>query len=282
MSNIIREENCHARVDFDSFNKRIRVLDYEGMAEAATAKLLKAGKEQGYEKIIVFAKAYDQKNLTHKLFVPEGEISGYYNGHKAVLMARYLEPKRKETDRWDRQDHLIQTIYDQKQKSVANRSFPFSIREASVNDADSLARLYSEAFPLYPVPITDPAYIKKSMNGGTVYYACFDGKKLVSAASAEVNHKLCHAEVTDCATLSEYAGNSILTHLIHSLEKKMKEYGIFHVFSLARADSFGMNKTLFRLSYAYGGRLCNNCVIYKGLENMNIWHKQLCNIQLSR
>lgn len=63
--------------------------------------------------------------------------------------------------------------------------------------------------------------------------------------------------------------------LIEALEKEMAGEDIVHVFSLARASSFGMNAVLYHSGYQYGGRLINNCFIAEGLENMNIWCKQL-------
>ncbi|ALC81328.1 MULTISPECIES: putative beta-lysine N-acetyltransferase [Bacillus] len=271
----VQEEHCHAVVDYDLINKRIRVLDYEGKAAALADILIKTGKERGMEKIIIFAKTYDQKDLLQKLFLQEGEIDGYYNGYRALLMTYYLDQTRKTTNSWERQDHLLQTILNQSKKPIRDHGFSFQIREAKAEDSEMLTDLYKKVFPIYPAPITDRAYIEKTITGGSVYYTCFSGDTLISAAAAEINTKLGHAEITDCATLTEFAGHSILTRLIIELEKKVKQMGIFHVFSLARAESIGMNKTLCRQSYSYGGRLINNCVIFNGLENMNIWQKKL-------
>lgn len=113
------------------------------------------------------------------------------------------------------------------------------------------------------------------MNANTVYYIMLDHDRLISAASAEINPELGHAEITDCAVLPEYRGHSLTSFLIEALEKEMAGKDIFHVFSLARASSFGMNAVLYHSGYQYGGRLINNCFIAEGLENMNIWCKQL-------
>lgn len=113
------------------------------------------------------------------------------------------------------------------------------------------------------------------MNANTVYYIMLDHDRLISAASAEINPELGHAEITDCAVLPEYRGHSLTSFLIEALEKEMAGKDIFHVFSLVRASSFGMNAVLYHSGYQYGGRLINNCFIAEGLENMNIWCKQL-------
>lgn len=66
-----------------------------------------------------------------------------------------------------------------------------------------------------------------------------------------------------------------MNHLIAALEKEMADREIFHVFSLARAASYGMNAVLHQSGYSYRGRLINNCYIYESLENMNVWCKTL-------
>lgn len=80
--------------------------------------------------------------------------------------------------------------------------------------------LYKKVFRTYPTPVFDPAYIEKTMNTNTMYYVMFDHDRLISAASAEINPELGHAEITDCAVLPEYRGHSLTSFLIEALEKK--------------------------------------------------------------
>jgi len=62
---------------------------------------------------------------------------------------------------------------------------------------------------------------------------------------------------------------------LEKLEEELKRKGIFCSYSIARAQSFGMNAVLYQLGYTYRGRLINNCYIYDKLENMNMWVKDL-------
>ncbi|AGE63805.1 putative acetyltransferase [Bacillus subtilis XF-1] len=262
-------------MDHDGFNKRIRVVRYDGAIEKALPDIVAAAKEENAEKIIVYAKQHDESILAKQLFTPEGYLKGYYLGYSACVMVRYLSESRRQTDSYTEEQEIIEAIYRTAPR-LHNDSTPvFTMRKAETNDMYQLSMLYKKVFRTYPTPVFDPAYIEKTMNANTVYYIMLDHDRLISAASAEINPELGHAEITDCAVLPEYRGHSLTSFLIEALEKEMAGKDIFHVFSLARASSFGMNAVLYHSGYQYGGRLINNCFIAEGLENMNIWCKQL-------
>ncbi|OOE18101.1 putative beta-lysine N-acetyltransferase [Bacillus subtilis] len=271
----IKSSGVTAVLDHDGFNKRIRVVRYDGAIEKALPDIVAAAKEENAEKIIVYAKQHDEPMLVKQLFAPEGYLKGYYLGHSACVMVRYLSESRRQTDSYTEEQEIIEAIYRTAPR-LRNDSKPvFTMRKAETNDMYQLSMLYKKVFRTYPTPVFDPAYIEKTMNANTVYYIMLDHDRLISAASAEINPELGHAEITDCAVLPEYRGHSLTSFLIEALEKEMAGKDIFHVFSLARASSFGMNAVLYHSGYQYGGRLINNCFIAEGLENMNIWCKQL-------
>jgi hypothetical protein len=62
---------------------------------------------------------------------------------------------------------------------------------------------------------------------------------------------------------------------LERLEEVLRLQRIYCVYSIARAQSFGMNAVLHGLDYQYRGRLINNCYIFEKLENMNMWVKDL-------
>lgn len=132
-------------------------------------------------------------------------------------------------------------------------------------------------FQIYPTPLHDPEYVKKTLMEGTIYYVYFYQGKIVSAASAEVNSFYKNAELTDCATLPEHRKYGLMKIILRELEGELKRQGIFCAYSIARSLSFGMNAVLYQLGYKYRGRLMNNCYIYDKLENMNMWVKNLAN-----
>ncbi|MCY8273595.1 putative beta-lysine N-acetyltransferase [Bacillus inaquosorum] len=271
----IKSNGVTAVLDHDDFNKRIRVVRYDGAIEKALPDIVAAAKEEDAEKIIVYTKQHDEAVLAKHLFVPEGFLKGYYLGHPACLMVRYLTEKRRQTDSYIEEQETIEALYRTAPHHHSETTPVFTMRIAETNDMYQLSMLYKKVFRTYPTPVFDPAYIEKTMNENTMYYVMFDHDRLISAASADSNPGLGHAEITDCAVLPEYRGRSLTSLLIGALEKEMAEKDIFHVFSLARAASFGMNAVLYHSGYQYGGRLINNCYIAEGLENMNIWCKHL-------
>ncbi|TYS11470.1 putative beta-lysine N-acetyltransferase [Bacillus subtilis] len=271
----IKSNGVTAVLDHDSFNKRMRVVRYDGAIEKALPDIVAAAKEEDAEKIIIYTKQHDVAVLAKQLFAPEGYLKGYYLGHPACVMVRYLTEKRSQTDSYIKEQEMIEALYRTVPHLRTENRPSFTMRKAETNDMYQLSMLYKKVFRTYPTPVFDPAYIEKTMNENTMYYVMFDHERLISAASADMNPELGHAEMTDCAVLPEYRGHSLTSFLIEELEKEMAEKEIFHVFSLARAASFGMNAVLYRSGYQYGGRLINNCYIAEGLENMNIWSKHL-------
>jgi hypothetical protein len=73
--------------------------------------------------------------------------------------------------------------------------------------------------------------------------------------------------------LPQAEGKGHMKKLLLLLEQKLRADGITCCYTIARSESFSMNKAFAQLGYTYGGRLVNNCFIYSGLEDMNIWYK---------
>ena len=142
-----------------------------------------------------------------------------------------------------------------------------------VEDAEGLAHLYKQVFKVYPVPVSEPDYIKKSMGDGAIYMAAFKEGTIAGAVSAEVEPVYGNAEMTDCATLPDYRQYGLMQKLISALEDILRGRQIFCLYTIARARSYGMSAVFHKLGYAYRGRLANNCIISEGLEDMNVWVK---------
>ncbi|MDV5127150.1 putative beta-lysine N-acetyltransferase [Bacillus amyloliquefaciens] len=271
----LRAESGAAEIDADRFNERIRVIRYDGQITALIPAVLAEAKQEGAQKVIFFAKRGDEPEFVKHLFIVEGVIDGYYNGHEAVVMARYLSEERRRSDSYVSEDSTVDCLYETPRRGLTQTESTLMFRKADEDDADCLSHLYKHVFLTYPTPVFNPLYIKKTMKENTIYYAAFDQDRLIGAASADINPVLGHAEMTDCAVLSDYRGNSVTAHLFKALEQELAGRGIIHLFSLARAASYGMNAVLYHAGYGYRGRLVNNCRISEGLENMNIWCKTL-------
>ena len=200
----------------------------------------------------------------------------YYLGSDCFFLVKYFTNDRRNSEHWQQEDQVIMDVLAiQKQLKLLKPPKEYKLRQADESDADLLANLYRTVFKIYPTPMNDPAYIKKCMKDHTIFYIYTFEEKIVSAASAEVNHFYHNAEMTDCATLPEHRQFGLLKHLLIKLEEELLAKNIYCVYSIARALSFGMNLALHQLQYKYRGRLANNCYIFDQIEDMNMWVKQL-------
>lgn len=151
----------------------------------------------------------------------------------------------------------------------------YTARKICNEHVNELVELYRNTFSSYPSPLLDIEYVHNVMQTHVTFYGVFVGDILVSAASAEVDHRNRNSEITDCATLPEHRGKGLLSNLIMLLEKEMWVQKIAALYSLARAGSYGMNAALCRLGYEYKGRFINNCHIGGRYEDMNLWVKNI-------
>ena len=142
-------------------------------------------------------------------------------------------------------------------------------------DADQLVSLYEKTFKVYPFPIFDEKYIKKTMDQNIDYFGAFVDDKLVAASSAEKDIENKNAEMTDFATLPKHRGKNLSYFLLKEMEKEMVAQDFKTLFTIARSASIGMNATFARQDYEYAGTLVNNTYIGEDIESMNVWYKHL-------
>lgn len=274
----LEEREFFLEVYFDPFNKRIRIDDYRGNVRLLIEKAEELVKQNHAEKLIIKGRKEDFFTFLQHGLQPEAVVDRYFLGSDAYFFSKFYTPERKRNDHWITEDGMIQSIYQL--DTTAEKVYPpkeYELKRVDENSAVELSALYSHVFQIYPTPMHDPEYIKKTMNDGTVYYAFFHQGKIVSAASAEINAFYKNAELTDCATLTEHRKYGLMKLILQELEGELKREGIYCAYSIARSLSFGMNAVLFQLGYGYRGRLMNNCYIYDKLENMNMWVKNLAN-----
>lgn len=275
---LMKESNYFMEVYLDPFNKRIRVEDYRGNIKLILAKAEELVHQHQAEKLIMKTRSEDFLPFLEFGLQPEAVVDDYFLGSDAHFFSKFYSPDRKKNDHWVIEDSMIHSIYQLEpstEKAVPPKEY--ELRKADENSAAELSALYRQVFQIYPTPLHDPEYVKKTMKDGTLYYVFFYEGKIVSAASAEINEFYKNAELTDCATLSAHRKYGLMKIILHELEGELKRKGIYCAYSIARAQSFGMNAVLFQLGYSYRGRLMNNCFIYDKLENMNMWVKNLAN-----
>ncbi|MEH7332250.1 putative beta-lysine N-acetyltransferase [Neobacillus drentensis] len=274
----LEDSHFFLEVYLDPFNKRIRVDDYRGNLNLILEKTEELIKKHQAEKLIFKGRTEDSLKLLEHALQPEAVVDRYFLGSDAHFFSKFFTPERKKNDHWITEDGMVHSIY-QLDISV-EKAFPpkeYELKKADERYAVELAALYGQVFQIYPTPMNDPEYIKKTMKDGTIYYAFLYQGKIVSAASAEINGFYKNAELTDCATLTEHRKYGLMKLILKEIEAELKRKGIFCAYSIARSLSFGMNAVLYQLGYSYRGRLMNNCYIYDKLENMNMWVKNLAN-----
>jgi len=60
------------------------------------------------------------------------------------------------------------------------------------------------------------------------------------------------------------------------MENELKKFNIHKAYTIARANSYGMNITFAKANYTFAGKLTNNTNISGDIESMNVWYKKLC------
>jgi beta-lysine N6-acetyltransferase len=261
---------------FDFYSERIRADDYRGNVNSLSEWLEEEAVINGFHKIIVKSKRDDLSLWQELGYINEGEFSGYFNGASAFAMCKYLTNDRRNSAYWVDEDRILKDVL---KIGTGSKNQPlqsnYSLRMADIEDANSLAELYGNVFQVYPTPMNDPEYVRKMIQSGTLFCVIEHDKRIVSAASADVNGTYHNAEITDCATTPEHRKFGLMKHLIDQLEKELFQRNIYCSYSIARALSFGMNAVFHQRGYIFKGRLANNCKIFDKYEDMNIWVKDL-------
>ena len=254
----------------DPYSGRIRVDEWVGDLPAGQA-LLKGNAPGWAEKIIVKARREQVPYLLEEGWIREATIPGYFSGEDLFFLVHYPHLPRSHSGRREKDLSITRHILDLKRNAVHPSDLP--IRRATREDANKLASLYQTVFSIYPTPLDDPAYLRKTMDQGTVYVYIEQDGVILSAASAEINRTFSNAELTDCATLPSQQGQGHMAALLAYLEEILIGESITCLYTICRSASFAMNKVFYNLGYDYGGCLLNNCNIYSGIENMNVRHK---------
>lgn len=261
----------------DRQNRRVKLHVYESVQIEQWNRILKElAKESEATKVIIYGKKQDVpmwKSLGYEL---EGTIDGFFHGENAQMLTCYLSEERATSGAPKLAEEILALSLAKAGRSE-EKILPegYHLREATEADTKELAYLYGLVFATYPTPMNDPSYISKTMQEGTIYYVVDYEGKIACAASAEVSERFGSAEMTDCATHPDHAGKGLLQPLFLALEQRMEDAGIYYLYSLTRAQSAGMNVTVAKMGYEYRGRLINNCTIFSGYEDMNIWVKPL-------
>ncbi|MEW5821574.1 MAG: putative beta-lysine N-acetyltransferase [Cyanobacteriota bacterium] len=233
-------------------------------------------KQNAYTKI--FAKI----NSKHKeLFIKSGyeleaEVPGFYYGNEtALFMGKYFSEQRKVFNDKDEINNIIELSLSKEKISKFSLENDFQVIQASEQNAEEMAQVYKTVFETYPFPITKPEYLIETMNSHVDYFCILCNGRIVALSSSEMDLDKKNSEMTDFATLPEYRGKGLATGLLSLMESSAKAKGILTLYTIARANSPGMNITFAKLGYKIAGTLVNNTFICNSFESMNVWYKEV-------
>lgn len=260
---------------FDLINRRLKIEDYSVQDfDKFTNYLEFLCRENKLTKIIMTAQENDWQELFIRGFLLESLHPNFFRGKPGYHLSKFLAQERRNSQFWDREDQVLKEAV-----KITSQIKPlpkeYEIRRAQDGDIQQLADLFSTVFKTYPTPLNQTDYLGQMMKEHSVFWAVFHQGQAVSAASLDIDHKTLSAELTDCATLSEYRGQSLMSHLVENLEEEAKSLGLSTLYTIARALSIGINAVFARLGYHYYGRFANNCDICGQFEDMNLWSKEL-------
>ncbi len=264
-----------ANLFIDLINNRVKVKSYLCWNFNAFNDYLEyIAATNNLSKTIIIAPESDWQQLFFLGYSLEAINPWFFQGKPGFHLSRFLTPERNTANFMREEDANLKQALRANQ-SLKSLSTGYQIRTADKNDIPGLIKLFSKVFKSYPTPLNNQVYLEKKLSDGTVFKIVKYEQEIVSAASLDIDSRTKSAELTDCATLPDFRGQGLMSHLITNLEAEAVRLGLFTVYTIARALSVGINTVFARHGYKYGGRFINNCDICGKFEDMNLWSKKL-------
>lgn len=210
-------------------------------------------------------------------FITEAQIPRFFNNTETVFfMSKFLNSDRLlniENNQLDQLSSLLGNTQVTENEITTGKNYTTRILDE--NDGENISLVYQRVFESYPFPIQDAEYIRQTMHNNVQYFGIEHKGQLVALSSAEVDRQAQNAEMTDFATLPNHRGKGLALSLLSSMEKQMKQDGIKTLYTIARLNSAGINKTFLKRGYQYCGTSLKNTNISGTIESMNIYYKHL-------
>lgn len=231
----------------------------------------------GSSKIVARIPSSWEATFVENSFVIEARIPQFYGDEDALFAGKFLEKSRAKLSKAEKTE--IAAVLESAQNKAALAPLERSelppgieLRPLGEGDVVSLCSLYLQVFESYPFPVYDPEYIRQTMDEEVLYFGCFQNGNLIAASSAEIDRETSSAELTDFATHPDSTGNSLASHLLAAMEVALDPLEIRTRYTIARAVSYGMNRTFAGGGYKFSGTLINNTGISGSIESMNVWY----------
>lgn len=232
---------------------------------------------KGYGKILAKVPASLRPVFTRKGYRQEATVPGFFRGvDDMVFMAKYFSPECCLEKHKGRIQDIVAVAQEKNARRLThNNEESVRIRRCLPSDALQMSLVYKQVFQTYPFPIHDPGYLVDTMKIHSQFFCALNREEMVALSSSEIDADSLSVEMTDFAALPDWRGRGIAVRLLEQMEEEMVRMGIRTAYTIARALSYGMNKTFGKMGYTYSGTLTNNSNISGRIESMTVWHKKL-------
>ena len=281
MSRDVVERLGNSLVQHGPANDRVYLMkldrdDLPGIVE----DMERLGRERGYSKLFAKVPGDAAAWFLARGFENEARVPRMVRAESAgCFLGKFLDGERAVEERGERIEAVLDLAEAKAPETLGASAAPMDADDVvrlGPDDAEEMAALYDAVFDSYPFPIHDPAFLRRAMEeGDTVFYGIRFGGRLAALASAELDRRWECAEMTDFATRPEMRGKGAAGRLLACMEAGMPDFGISTAYTIARAESHGMNAVFARAGYRHAGTLTNNTHIGGRLESMNVWFKAL-------
>lgn len=269
-----RIETIHGSVvQHGRHNDRIYLMHLHGTDhEGLIATLDRMAVEHGYGKIFAKIPATDWDAFQAAGYIQEALIPGFFNGQTdGLFIAKFFSEDRQRQSRRPGFDPMGR---------MGRRPEPPAVSSLKINvctpaDSDAMAAVYGQVFESYAFPIHRPEFIRHMMKNKAVYFCARIKNKMAALAAAEIDDINQCCEMTDFATLPEYRRMGLAVRLLNRLEDVALNRGVKTAYTIARVDSYGMNRVFVKLGYRYAGCLINNTQIGGRIRSMYVRYKRL-------
>jgi putative beta-lysine N-acetyltransferase len=273
MLNMISPVSFSSSISADEKNRRLVVNGYTQSTKPSLfgRQLIDLAIETKLEKVWLWALPIDVSEFLRCGYRLEGSLfCGNYEEF-IVSLAYYVSEARGHSDKLHSENDIIHSV--RTDPINPTRGLPHGVELKLLNEtfARQISQLLTKVFVSYPSPVESPQYIRSLIQEGNIFAGAFSQGKLISVAAAYPDRILNRCEMTDCATIEQYRRHSLSERLLWMLEQEVQRHGSFSLYTLARAQSYGMNRVFHKLGYRYQGRLINNCHIAGSYEDMNLW-----------
>ena len=269
-----RIETIHGSVvQHGRHNDRIYVMHLHATGhERLIGTLDRMAVEHGYGKIFAKIPATAWHAFQAAGYIREALVPGFFNGQiDGLFIAKFFSKDRQRGTRQLNLDLTDCTRERQKPPAISS----VTIDPCTPADSAEMAAVYRQAFETYAFPIHRSAYIRHMMRNNAVYYCARIKNRIGALAAVEIDSMNRCCEMTDFATLPAYRRLGLAAGLLNRLDDEALGRNMKTAYTIARADSLGMNRVFKTQGYHYAGCLIKNTQIGGRIRSMTVWYKQL-------